>query len=136
MRKTELRALTGVRFYAALFVFFSHMPIVAGMDALSGQRVVFNAGVVGVSFFFVLSGFILTYNYAHVFEEESRRLPTGVFSGTGSQRFIRCMWPRWCLSFRWLCSVRTFRWTGGRFRSISCCSIAFGRLRRRISEQT
>jgi peptidoglycan/LPS O-acetylase OafA/YrhL len=68
MRKAELRALTGVRFYAALFVFFSHMPIVAGMDALSGQRAVFNAGVVGVSFFFVLSGFILTYNYAHVFE--------------------------------------------------------------------
>lgn len=69
MRKTELRALTGIRFYAALLVFLSHVPIVAGMEKLSGERLVFNAGVVGVSFFFVLSGFILTYNYGDLFQE-------------------------------------------------------------------
>jgi peptidoglycan/LPS O-acetylase OafA/YrhL len=81
MRKQELSALTGIRFYAAFFVFLSHVVIIPGMEALSGPRLVFNAGVVGVSFFFVLSGFILTYNYAQVFRD-------GV-SATAYKRFIR-----------------------------------------------
>ena len=67
MRKPELPALTGIRFYAALLVFLSHVSVIPGMEALSGERLIFNVGVVGVSFFFVLSGFILTYNYAELF---------------------------------------------------------------------
>src|SRR6266702_2798950 len=67
MRKPELPALIGVLFYAARLVFLSHAPLIPGMDSLAGQHLVFNAGVVGVSFFFVLSGFILTYNYVDVF---------------------------------------------------------------------
>jgi peptidoglycan/LPS O-acetylase OafA/YrhL len=69
VRKQELSALTGIRFYAAIFVFLSHVPIVAGGEKLSRGYLLFNAGVVGVSFFFVLSGFILTYNYADIFRE-------------------------------------------------------------------
>lgn len=69
VRKAELPALTGIRFYAALLVFLSHLTIIPGMEALSGKRLIFNAGVVGVSFFFVLSGFILTYNYAEKFRD-------------------------------------------------------------------
>src|SRR5215470_16314732 len=72
MRKPELPALTGIRFYAALIVFLSHLPLVPGADSLAGRRLLFNAGVVGVSFFFVLSGFILTYNYVDIFRH---RLP-------------------------------------------------------------
>ena len=68
MRKAELSALTGIRFYAALFVFLSHVPLIPGMERLAGRSLLFNAGVVAVSFFFVLSGFILTYNYADVFQ--------------------------------------------------------------------
>jgi len=67
MRKPELPPLTGIRFYAAFLVFLSHVPVIPGMDQLAGRHLLFNAGVVGVSFFFVLSGFILTYNYADVF---------------------------------------------------------------------
>jgi len=67
MRKPELPALTGVRFYAALLVFLSHVVVIPGMESLAGRHLVFDAGVVGVSFFFVLSGFILTYNYVDVF---------------------------------------------------------------------
>src|SRR5580765_6799201 len=67
MRKAELPALTGIRFYAALLVFLSHVPLIPGMDRMAEHHLVFDAGVVGVSFFFVLSGFILTYNYADVF---------------------------------------------------------------------
>src|SRR5262245_8110265 len=69
MRKPELPALTGIRFYAALLVFLSHVPLIPGMDQMTEHHLVFNAGVVGVSFFFVLSGFILTYNYSDVFSQ-------------------------------------------------------------------
>jgi peptidoglycan/LPS O-acetylase OafA/YrhL len=84
MRNTELKALTGIRFYAALFVFLSHVVLIPGMDALSGNRLFFNAGVVGVSFFFVLSGFILTYNYADVFR-----------GGVSFATYKRFVWDRW-----------------------------------------
>jgi peptidoglycan/LPS O-acetylase OafA/YrhL len=67
MRKPELPALTGARFYAALLVFLSHAPLIPGMESLAAGHLLFNAGVVGVSFFFVLSGFILTYNYVDIF---------------------------------------------------------------------
>jgi peptidoglycan/LPS O-acetylase OafA/YrhL len=72
MRKPELSALTGIRFYAALLVFLSHAPLIPGMGPLEGRYLLFNAGVVGVSFFFVLSGFILTYNYADIFHQALR----------------------------------------------------------------
>jgi peptidoglycan/LPS O-acetylase OafA/YrhL len=83
MRKPELPALTGIRFYAALAVFLSHVTVLPGMETFSGGRLAFNAGVVGVSFFFVLSGFILTYNYAEHFR-------FGV-SAAGYKRFV---WDR------------------------------------------
>lgn len=68
MRQPELPGLTGIRFYAALLVFLSHIvEVIPGMGALGGSFLIFNVGVVGVSFFFVLSGFILTYNYADAF---------------------------------------------------------------------
>lgn len=67
MRKPELPALTGIRFYAAFLVFLSHITVIPGIDQMAEHHLLFNAGVVGVSFFFVLSGFILTYNYADVF---------------------------------------------------------------------
>jgi len=69
MRKPELPGLTGIRFYGALFVYLSHVVILPGMGSLAGSTLVFNVGVVAVSFFFVLSGFILTYNYADSFSE-------------------------------------------------------------------
>lgn len=48
-----LRSLTSLRFFAAMLVVLSHLP---------GAR--FTEGYTGVTFFFVLSGFILSYNYA------------------------------------------------------------------------
>jgi peptidoglycan/LPS O-acetylase OafA/YrhL len=84
MKKDELPGLTGVRFYAALFVYLSHVTeAIPGMSKLSGGSVYFNAGVVGVSFFFVLSGFILTYNYADSFCD-----------GVSATRYKRFVWDR------------------------------------------
>ena len=60
--RARLAALTGLRFVAALVVVLFHTeprPLPAGLfGAIVGH------GYVGVSAFFVLSGFILTYNYA------------------------------------------------------------------------
>jgi peptidoglycan/LPS O-acetylase OafA/YrhL len=84
MRKPELPAITGVRFYAALLVFLSHAPVIPGGEALVGSRLLFNSGVVGVSFFFVLSGFILTYNYGDQFRE-----------GVSWATYRTFIWDRW-----------------------------------------
>ena len=84
MRKAELSGLTGIRFYAALFGYLSHVTeVIPGMQKLSGGSRYFNAGVVGVSFFFVLSGFILTYNYADLFRE-----------GVSAAKYRRFVWDR------------------------------------------
>jgi len=76
MRTEELPALTGIRFYAALAVFLSHVSLVPKMEQLSESHKVFDLGFVGVSFFFVLSGFILTNNYADLFR---RSIPAGSY---------------------------------------------------------
>src|SRR5882762_4875863 len=83
MRKVELSGLTGIRFYAALPVYLAHVTMIPGMEGLSGGSLFFDVGVGSVTFFFVLSGFILTYNYADMFRD-------GV-SGTGYKRFV---WDR------------------------------------------
>ncbi|MEQ1352565.1 MAG: acyltransferase, partial [Candidatus Acidiferrum sp.] len=66
----ELPALTGIRFYAALAVFVSHVSLIPKMEELSAGYKVFDLGRLGVSFFFLLSGFILTFNYTDLFRRE------------------------------------------------------------------
>jgi peptidoglycan/LPS O-acetylase OafA/YrhL len=57
MRKPELLGLTGIRFYAALLVYLSHVvEIIPGMGALGQSILLFNTGVVGVSFFSFSAG--------------------------------------------------------------------------------
>ncbi|AYV33070.1 O-acetyltransferase OatA (plasmid) [Streptomyces sp. ADI95-16] len=64
-RAARLPGLTGLRFFAALLVFVYHatyVPVFA--DASFSQHYAFlagKAGNLGVSFFFVLSGFVLTW---------------------------------------------------------------------------
>ena len=59
-RKTDhLRALTGLRFVAAFAVFLHHLGGMLGVE-----RMRLPLGNAAVSFFFVLSGFILTFVYA------------------------------------------------------------------------
>jgi peptidoglycan/LPS O-acetylase OafA/YrhL len=82
--RRELLGLTGIRFYAALLVYLYHVVLtIPGMDAVGGRTLFFSAAEVGVSFFFLLSGFILTYNYADVFR--------GGISAAGYTRFV---WDR------------------------------------------
>jgi peptidoglycan/LPS O-acetylase OafA/YrhL len=62
---SRLPSLTGLRFLAAFLVFCFHLSI-AGLFGASGPEHAFHravgAGAVGVSFFFVLSGFVLTWS--------------------------------------------------------------------------
>jgi peptidoglycan/LPS O-acetylase OafA/YrhL len=82
MRTVELPALTGIRFYAALCVFFSHVSgLTPQIEQAFADHKVFSLGKMGVSCFFVLSGFILTYNYKDLFR-------TGVSAGSYKQ-FVR-----------------------------------------------
>lgn len=63
MRK-DIKALTGIRFFAALYVFLLHMDMRIPFTFLPewGRNFV-GQGRAGVNVFFVLSGFILTYTY-------------------------------------------------------------------------
>ena len=62
-----LKPLTSLRFLAALAVFFSHLGYLRKLDGWQWLCTrIFVEGYAGVTFFFVLSGFILTYNYHHV----------------------------------------------------------------------
>ena len=56
-----LHSLTGLRLFAALAVYFSHVAAPAGSP--DWLRALQKSGYAGVTFFFVLSGFVLALNY-------------------------------------------------------------------------
>lgn len=57
----HLRSLTSLRFVAAMLVLVFHLSVYA--NGLDPWGRIAAAGYVGVTFFFVLSGFVLTYSY-------------------------------------------------------------------------
>ncbi len=72
-RPPQLPALTSIRFFAAFWVVVFHVsgPYRAQFPGWLANIV--NTSYVGVGFFFVLSGFILTYTYGSEASETSRR---------------------------------------------------------------
>lgn len=66
MRTGEIRALTGLRIVAALWVVMFHFrPLIwdASPRLRDDLAPLFDAGAMGVDLFFILSGFVLTWNY-------------------------------------------------------------------------
>lgn len=83
MREVQkLDALTGLRFFAAFMIVIHHLQGVLWLPAGMSQTFAFGSGV---SFFFVLSGFILHYNY----RDKIHKLPWRHFMW---MRFFR-LWP-------------------------------------------
>lgn len=71
-RPAAFAQLTSLRFFAALLVLFSHLVFLERSDnpAVSGlYDLVFRQGACGVTFFFILSGFILTHAYEQALKE-------------------------------------------------------------------
>lgn len=58
---SRLHSLTGLRWVAAFLVFLFHLGYVGGATGLGIHSVVGRAGHAGLSFFFILSGFVLTW---------------------------------------------------------------------------
>jgi len=71
----QLDSLTGLRFFAAMMVFVSH--VLHAFPRLSTESIIQDVfeplGMAGVCFFYVLSGFILTYVYSPRTEPISKR---------------------------------------------------------------
>lgn len=66
MRSGEIKALTGLRFFAAIWVVLFHFrPLLAqaAPDVSSALAPVLDSGAQGVDLFFILSGFVLAWNY-------------------------------------------------------------------------
>lgn len=59
-----LNTLTSLRFFFAFFVFLSHLAFIKTDNMIYNwlQRNIFSEGYLGVSFFFILSGFVLSYS--------------------------------------------------------------------------
>lgn len=58
-----IKPLTSLRFFFAFFVFLSHLTMDFGSIRFDWiRRNIFYEGFLGVSFFFILSGFVLTYS--------------------------------------------------------------------------
>lgn len=56
--------LTGLRFIAALYVFIFHIHIRWPLTSQPALKNIFDQGAVGMSIFFMLSGFVLAFSYA------------------------------------------------------------------------
>lgn len=62
-----IKPLTSLRMFFALCVFLSHLSFLNNSNYEQLFNKIFHDGFLGVSFFFILSGFILAYNYQEKF---------------------------------------------------------------------
>lgn len=95
----KLDQLTSLRFFAAIMIVFHHLPGVLGVKSAP-----INLGS-GVSFFFVLSGFILTY----VYPQFNGIREVGAFLRA---RWAR-LWPAYLASFVIGALLTTYIWDAG-----------------------
>lgn len=61
--KEKLDGVTILRFFAAFYVFIFHINMRVPVDLGNIVNKTIGNGVIGMSMFFILSGFVLTYNY-------------------------------------------------------------------------
>src|SRR3712207_1524401 len=93
LSRSEIRALTGLRIVAAMWVVLFHFEgqLMPYVDQLPGSHAVISAGWIGVELFFVLSGFVIARSYL---DECGRRWSTAGAARFVLNRFAR-VWPAW-----------------------------------------
>lgn len=71
-----IKPLTSLRFFFAFFVFLSHLNFIQTDHLIYNwlKRNVFFEGYLGVSFFFILSGFVLAYSHSKYFVNNDVKL--------------------------------------------------------------
>lgn len=93
--KAQLLPLTGLRFFLALWVIIFHQPFLTGYSWMAPFPAplpsLFHAGYLAVGVFFVLSGFILSYNYGL-----EGSWPGSQLKKFGAARFAR-IYPSYCI---------------------------------------
>jgi peptidoglycan/LPS O-acetylase OafA/YrhL len=111
--RKPIRALTGIRFFAAFHVVWYHYaPRLTGWPDNVGQN-----GYMAVGLFFILSGFVLSYNY------EGRRIDTRRF---WLARFAR-IYPAYLLAFLLMApavAVRLLTTNPHRFKASGMAALA------------
>jgi peptidoglycan/LPS O-acetylase OafA/YrhL len=106
--RVSIHSLTGVRILAALWVLVSHLDkeLFAWFPNLGWFGPVIRSGMLGVDVFFILSGFIISYNYATRFEGSLE--PTGTGTASLTRREQRPAWLRMYGRFLWLRIARLY----------------------------
>jgi peptidoglycan/LPS O-acetylase OafA/YrhL/tetratricopeptide (TPR) repeat protein len=91
--KNALPALTGLRFVAAFLVLFAHaaQSLMVIPEARFYQHVGSSVPFLGMTIFFVLSGFVIHYNYSRLFREHG--------TATAGSRFLAARVARLCPLF-------------------------------------
>lgn len=69
-----IKPLTSLRFFFAFFVLLSHLSFLENSKSYSlVYNYIFKEGFLGVSFFFILSGFVLSLNYAKITKADIKK---------------------------------------------------------------
>lgn len=105
-KRPELQALTGLRAIAALAVVFSHTG--APKNAPGWIHGLSSWGYIGVPLFFILSGFVLGYNYPELSWHQKRR--TLKFYIARIARVMPLYWVMiaYCVAFYYAMGVKQF----------------------------
>jgi len=97
LRQPQIPALTGLRFFAAAFILVEHAATWLAQFTNSDVNKYFAVlGVYGMPLFFVLSGFVIHYNYRRLFTSGSIARATCEFAAA---RFARLAPLYFCLLF-------------------------------------
>ncbi len=64
----NLPSLTGLRFFAAFSIMFAHATTKVDVNVLGTKVALASTSLLGMPLFFVLSGFVIHYNYGRLFE--------------------------------------------------------------------
>jgi peptidoglycan/LPS O-acetylase OafA/YrhL len=108
--RESIDSLTGVRIIAALWVLFSHIDkeLYTWFPASRVLEPIIGSGLLGVDLFFILSGFIISYNYAPRFEGSLEPIRSSSGALSVIHKGQRAAWLQMYGRFLWLRIARLY----------------------------